>query len=149
MSIFYISADDDLARVFGSDRLKRMAEILKLDEDTSINWKFFSRSVETAQKRVEARNFSIRKQVVEYDNVLNRQREEVYKERNRILDGEDVHGKILEMIREVVNNAVLEYDNDKQPDEVDKEAFNNELENRLLEKGTSFITDEEIGRAHV
>ena len=146
ISIFYISADDDLARVFGSDRLKRMAEMLKLDEDTSINWKFFSRSVETAQKRVEARNFSIRKQVVEYDNVLNRQREEVYKERNRILDGEDVHGKILEMIREVVNNAVLEYDNDKQPDEVDKEAFNAELENRLLEKGTAFITDEVLNR---
>ena len=146
ISIFYISADDDLARVFGSDRLKRMAEILKLDEDTSINWKFFSRSVETAQKRVEARNFSIRKQVVEYDNVLNRQREEVYKERNRILDGEDVHGKILEMIHEVVNNAVLEYDNDKQPDEVDIEAFNNELENRLLEKGTNFISEEVLNR---
>ena len=73
-SVFYISADDDLARVFGSERLKRMAQMLKLEEDTSINWKFFSRSIETAQKRVEGNNYSIRKNVVEFDNVLNHQR---------------------------------------------------------------------------
>ena len=143
-SIFYISADDDLARVFGSERLKKMASFLKLDEDTSINWKFFSRSVETAQKRVEGHNFSIRKQVVEYDNVLNRQREEVYKERNRIIDGEDVHEKILEMIKEVVDQTVYEYDNDKQPEEVDQDAFNAELERRMLEPGTTFITTETL-----
>lgn len=145
-SIFYISADDDLARVFGSERLKKMAEMLKLDDDTSINWKFFSRSVETAQKRVEGRNFSIRKQVVEYDNVLNRQREEVYKERNRILDGEDVHDKIIEMIHEVIESIVLEFDNDKTPEEVDVESFNNELEKRMLEPGTNFITIDVLNR---
>ncbi|MBQ7467211.1 MAG: preprotein translocase subunit SecA [Clostridia bacterium] len=143
-SIFYISADDDLARVFGSERLKKMASFLKLDEDTSINWKFFSRSVATAQKRVEGHNFSIRKQVVEYDNVLNRQREEVYRERNRIIDGEDVHEKILQMIREVVGQTVYEYDNDKQPEEVDQDAFNAELERRMLEPGTNFITTETL-----
>ncbi len=143
-SVFYISADDDLARIFGSERLKKMAAFLKLDEDTSINWRFFSRSVETAQKRVEGHNFSIRKQVVEYDNVLNRQREEVYKERNRIIDGEDVHDKILQMIREVVDQTVYEYDNDKQPEEVDQDAFNAELERRMLEPGTSFITTETL-----
>ena len=145
-SVFYISADDDLARVFGSEKLKRMAEVLKLDSDTSINWKFFSRNIETAQKRVEARNFSIRKQVVEYDNVLNRQREEVYKERNKILDGEDVHDKILEMIREVADETVYEYDNDKEPDEVDIDGFNTELEKRMLEPGTSFITEEVLNK---
>ena len=96
-SVFYISADDDLSRVFGSERLKRMAEIFKLDADTSINWKFFSRSVESAQRRVEGNNYSIRKSVVEYDNVLNRQREEVYAERNKILNGEDMHEKIVSM----------------------------------------------------
>lgn len=145
-SVFYISADDDLARIFGSERLKKMAEMLKLEEDTSINWKFFSRSVESAQHRVEGRNFSIRKQVVEYDNVLNRQREEVYKERNRILDGEDVHDKILQMIREVVDQTVYEYDNDKQPEEVDVDAFNTELEKRLLEPGSNFITREVLNK---
>ncbi len=145
-SVFYISADDDLSRVFGSERLKRMAAALKLEEDTSINWKFFSRSVETAQKRVEGRNFSIRKQVVEYDNVLNRQREEVYKERNRILDGADVHDKILEMIKEVAELAVYEYDNDKEPDEVDIDGFNTEIEKRLLEPGTNFITEQVLNK---
>ena len=143
-SVFYISADDDLSRIFGSERLKKMAEVLKLEEDTSINWKFFSRSVETAQKRVEGRNFSIRKQVVEYDNVLNRQREEVYKERNRILDGADVHNKILEMIREVVEDTVYEYDNDKEVEDVDIEAFNAELEKRMIEPDTNFITEETL-----
>ena len=143
-SVFYISADDDLARIFGSERLKKMAEVLKLEEDTNINWKFFSRSVETAQKRVEGRNFSIRKQVVEYDNILNRQREEVYKERNHILDGLDVHDKILEMIKEVVDQTVYEYDYDKEPEQVDIEDFNNELEKRLLEKGTNFITEKTL-----
>ncbi len=145
-SVFYISADDDLARIFGSERLKKMASMLKLDPDVSINWKFFSRSVETAQKRVEGNNFTIRKQVVEFDNVLNRQREEVYKERNRILDGEDVHDKIVEMIGEVADEIVYEYDNEKEPDEVDIEAFNNELEKRLLEKGTNFITLETLNK---
>jgi len=143
-SVFYISADDDLARIFGSERLKKMAEVLKLEKDTSINWGFFSKSVETAQKRVEGRNFSIRKQVVEYDNVLNRQREEVYKERNRILDGADVHDKILEMINEVVQETVYEFDNDKEPEEVDQDAFNTELEKRLLEPETNFITEQTL-----
>ena len=145
-SVFYISADDDLSRIFGSERLKKMAEVLKLEEDTSINWKFFSRSVETAQKRVEGRNFSIRKQVVEYDNVLNRQREEVYKERNRILDGADVHDKILQMIREVVEDTVYEFDNDKEVEDVDIDAFNAELEKRMLEPETNFISIETLSK---
>ena len=139
-SIFYISADDDLSRVFGSERLKRMAEIFKLDEDTSINWKFFSRSVETAQKRVEGNNYSIRKNVVEYDNVLNRQREEVYKERNRILNGEDMHERILGMIRDVVDDVVDEFSHFNKPEDVDLEAYNKELEKRLLDAETNFMT---------
>ena len=139
-SIFYISADDDLSRVFGSDRLKRMAELFKLEQDTSINWKFFSRSVETAQKRVEGNNYSIRKNVVEYDNVLNRQREEVYKERNKILNGDDMHEKILSMISDVVDEVVDEFSNFQKPEEVDLEAYNRELEKRLLEPETNFAT---------
>ncbi len=139
-SVFYISADDDLSRVFGSDRLKRMAEIFKLDSDTAINWKFFSRSVESAQKRVEGNNYSIRKNVVEYDNVLNRQREEVYAERNKILNGEDMHEKIIGMIRDVVDSVVDEFSHFQKPEEVDLEAYNRELEKRLLEPGTNFAT---------
>ena len=139
-SVFYISADDDLSRVFGSERLKRMAEMFKLEEDTSINWKFFSRSVETAQKRVEGNNYSIRKNVVEYDNVLNRQREEVYKERNKILNGEDMHERILGMIKDVVDDIVDEFSRFQKPEQVDLEAYNRELERRLLEPETNFAT---------
>ena len=154
-SIFYISADDDLARVFGSERLKKMAEVFKLDADTSINWKFFSRSIENAQKRVEGNNYSIRKSVVEYDNVLNRQREEVYTERNKIIAGESMHEKILSMIRDVVNEIVESYAGFTKPEEVDIEAYNNELEKRLLDVETNFVnldvisdyTSEEIAEA--
>ena len=143
-SVFYISADDDLSRVFGSDKLKRMAEMFRLDGSTSINWKFFSRSVAAAQRKVEANNYSIRKSVVEYDNVLNRQREEIYKERNKILDGQDVHENILGMIRDVVVDIVEEYSHFQKPEQVDIEAYNKDLEKRLLEPGTNFITLEII-----
>ena len=143
-SVFYLSADDDLSRVFGSERLKRMAEIFKLDSDTAINWKFFSRSVENAQKRVEGNNYSIRKSVVEYDNVLNRQREEVYGERNKIINGDDMHEKILGMIKDVAREVVGEFSNFSKPEEVDIEAYNKELEKRLLEPETNFITLEII-----
>ena len=143
-SIFYVSADDDLSRVFGSERLKRMAEFFKLESDTSINWKFFSRSVENAQKRVEGNNYSIRKSVVEYDNVLNHQREEVYKERNKIIAGEDMHEKIVGMIRDVVDDIVEDYSHFTKPEEVDIEAYNKDLEKRLLEPETNFITLEII-----
>lgn len=139
-SVFYISADDDLARVFGSDKLKRMAEIFKLESDTVINWKFFSRSIETAQKKVEGNNYSIRKNVVEYDNVLNRQREEIYKERNKILDGADVHENILDMIKDVAFEVVYDHSNFQKPEQVDIEAYNKELERRLLDEGSNFIT---------
>ncbi len=143
-SVFYISADDDLARVFGSERLKKMADFFKLESDTSINFKFFSRSIETAQKKVEGRNYSIRKNVVEYDNVLNRQREEVYAERNRILNGENMHEKILGMISDVVDDVTEEFSHFQKPEQVDTEAFNRELEKRLLEPETNFITTEII-----
>ena len=143
-SIFYVSADDDLSRVFGSERLKRMAEFFRLESDTSINWKFFSKSVENAQKRVEGNNYSIRKSVVEYDNVLNHQREEVYKERNKIIAGDDMHEKIVGMIRDVVDEVVGEYTNFTKPEECDIEAFNRDLEKRLLEPETNFITLEII-----
>ena len=143
-SVFYVSADDDLTRIFGGDKMKRVAEMLKMDSDTSINWKFFSKSVENAQKKVEGNNYSIRKNVVEYDNVLNRQREEVYKERNKIINGESMHEKILGMIRDVVDDVVGEFSNFQKPEDVDIEAYNKELEKRLLAPETNFITLDRI-----
>ena len=145
-SVFYISADDDLSRVFGSEKLKKMADMLKLEADTVINWKFFSKSVEAAQKRVEGNNYSIRKQVVEYDNVLNRQREEVYTERNKILAGEDVHDKILDMIGEEIEYIVSQFAGFEDTEDVDIDAFNNMLEARILEKGTNFINEDMLAK---
>lgn len=145
-SVFYISADDDLSRVFGSDRLKRMAEIFKIDDDMSINWKMFSRNVENAQKKVEGFNYSARKNIIEYDNVLNLQRAEVYAEREKVLNGEDIHANILDMIRDFAAETVNEFDYDEDAENVNIEEFNKDLERFLLEPGTNFITLEVLNK---
>lgn len=141
-SVFYVSADDDLARIFGSERIKRIAEAFKLDADTAIKMKMFSKNIERAQKKVEGRNYSIRRQVVEYDNVMNKQREEVYTERNKILDKEDVHNKILDMISEAIANVVSEYTNFEKIEEADIDGFNMALEAQMVEPGSNLITEE-------
>lgn len=139
-SLFYLSTDDDLTRIFGADRLKKIATMLKFEDDMPIKMRMFTNFVNNAQKRVEGANYSIRKQVVEFDNVLNRQREEIYKERNRILDKEDVHDKILEMIGEVAESVVDRYMQGEELEDIDIDDFNTELEKRLLEPGTNYIT---------
>ena len=141
-SVFYISADDDLARIFGSEKIKRMAEMFKLDPNIPIKMAFFTKSVETAQKKVEGRNYSIRRQVVEYDNVLNKQREEVYTERDKILNKSNMHDKILEMIGEAVDEVVAEYTVYEKIADADIEGFNNAIEKRFVEPGTDLITEE-------
>lgn len=141
-SVFYISADDDLARIFGSERLKKMASMFKLEEDTSIKMKFFSKSVEMAQKKVEARNYSIRKMVVEFDNVMNKQREEVYLERNKILDKVSMHDKILDMVSEAGCAIVDEFMNYDKVGDADIDGFNMALERRIFPLGTGLITEE-------
>lgn len=144
-SVFYISADDDLSRVFGSERLKRMAEFFKLDEDMSINWKMFSRNVENAQKRVEGFNYSARKNIIEYDNVLNNQRAEVYREREKVLQGEDIHQNVIEMIRDLAEETVGDFDYE-EAEQVNIEEFNKALEQFLLDPGTNYITLEVLNR---
>ena len=139
-SIFYLSADDDLARVFGSERLKKLASTFNLDQNVNIRWKFFTRSVETAQRRVENRNYSIRKSLVEYDNVINRMREEVYKERNRVLEGEDMHDKIMQMAREAAFEMI---DPAFDAEEWDAEEINKFVEKcGVLEDNSNFVSIE-------
>ena len=139
-SIFYLSADDDLSRVFGSERLKRIAQTLHVDEDTSIRWKFFSRSVENAQKRVENRNYSIRKNLVEFDNVINRMREEVYKERDRVINGEEMHDKIRKMVEEAAEEMI---EPAFDAEEWDPEVMNAQIEHTgAIEEGTNILTIE-------
>ncbi len=144
-SVFYISADDDLSRVFGSDRIKRMAQMFKMDENMSINWRMFSRNVEMAQKKVEGFNYSARKNVIEYDNVLNNQRGEVYSQREKILAGENIHDKVLEMIGELAQEVADEYDEDDSA-KVNIDEFNAKLEEFLLDKGTNYISLDVLNR---
>ncbi len=107
-SRFYLSLQDDLMRLFSSDRVMNMMETLGIEEDTPIDAKILSGAVENAQKSVESRNFRARKSVLEYDNVMNTQREVIYAQRQKVLDGEDLRENILSFLREVVCSAVAE-----------------------------------------
>ena len=105
-SRFYLSLEDDLMRLFSSDRIMVLMDRLGLDEDTPIDQKILSNGVENAQKNVESRNFRMRKNVLEYDDVMNTQREVIYAQRKKVLDGEDLQQSILNMLREVVETNV-------------------------------------------
>ena len=105
-SRFYLSLQDDLMRLFSSDRIMNMMDSLGLDEDTPIDAKILSGAVENAQKNVESRNFKARKNVLEYDDVMNTQREVIYAQRQKVLDGEDLRENILTMLRSLVDTNV-------------------------------------------
>ena len=107
-SRFYLSLQDDLMRLFSSDRVYAMMDSLGLDEDTPIDAKILSGAVENAQKSVESRNFRARKSVLEYDDVMNTQREVIYAQRQKVLDGEDLRDNILSMLRSVVDSTVAD-----------------------------------------
>ena len=106
-SRFYLALTDDIMRLFGSERIMNLMETLRIDEDTPIDAKILSNSIEQAQKTVESRNFQTRKTVLEYDDVMNKQREIIYGERRKVLDGEDLREQILNMIREFVRGTIL------------------------------------------
>ena len=105
VSKFFLALDDDLMRLFGSDKLSKVAERIGMD-DAPVEHRILTKSIANAQKKVEGRNFGIRKSTLEYDDVMNKQRTIIYKERNDVLDGVDVHEQVLDMMREVVNHAV-------------------------------------------
>ena len=105
-SRFYLSLEDDLMRLFGGDRLQNVMTTLNVDEDMPITNKMVSKSIESAQRKKESQNFAIRKNVLKYDDVMNRQREIIYGQRNRVLDGEDLKASILKMLDESVSESV-------------------------------------------
>ena len=105
-SQFFLSLQDDLMRLFSSDRIMGMMDSLGLDEDTPIDAKILSNAVENAQKNVESRNFRVRKSVLEYDDVMNTQREVIYAQRQKVLDGEDLRENMLNNLRKVVESGV-------------------------------------------
>lgn len=108
-SRFYLSLEDDLIRIFGGDRMSAIMSRFNIDEDTPLEAKMLTRSIENAQKKIEMRNFASRKNVLQYDDVLSKQREIIYRQRNEILDGADVHEEILGMIDSSVQGVVARY----------------------------------------
>ncbi len=162
-SRFFLSVEDDLMRIFAGDRLENMMNTLNVEEDMPIESKMLTKIIESSQKKVEGRNFSIRKNVLNYDDVLNKQREIIYTQRSQVLDGEDLHSSILNMMHDLANDSVNAYllDNDEKEnwnliglkdhflgwalreddldydddklDEVKKEDISKLLEDRMLE----------------
>ncbi|MCI8913427.1 MAG: preprotein translocase subunit SecA [Lawsonibacter sp.] len=103
---FFLSLEDDIMRLFGSERVYNLMEKLGVDEDTPIDAKMLSGAIENAQKQVESRNFQTRKNVLQYDDVMNTQREIIYKQRRQVLDGEDLQNSIQNMLQSMVANAI-------------------------------------------
>ena len=108
-SRFYISLDDDLMKIFGGDKIVKVYEKLGADEDMPINSKMISNAVESAQKKVEGKNFSIRKHVLQYDDVMNSQREIIYAQRKQVLDGDSLKDNVLKMIDDSIERLVNSY----------------------------------------
>ena len=147
VSIFFISLEDDLIKRFGGERLKKIYSIFSKDEDTCLQSRMLSRGIENAQKAIEGRNFGIRKNVLQYDDVMNKQREVMYAERMKVLKGEDVHEQVVKYIPDFVKKVISEAVNiDEMPEKWDAEALNRALENRLLPEGTHYITPEKLAR---
>jgi len=144
-SVFYISMEDDLLRLFGGERMKRWVERFGADEETPFAMGMFSRSVERAQKKIEGRNYSTRKHVLEYDDVMNKQREIIYLERNKVLNGEDVHEQVVKMMRSQVDTIISEFTDPKTDwNEWDIEGLNKEIERKVLPGDTTFLSEDRL-----
>lgn len=142
-SVFFLSLEDDLIRRFGGDRLKRIALFFKLEEDTPIQLKILSRQIEGAQKKIELQNFGMRKTVLQFDDVMNAQREVIYEQRNKVLDGLDIHEQIMKMIPGVISKYCDKCVDDEKPYfEWDFSKINQELERGLLDKDKNVITED-------
>ena len=138
-SRFYISLEDDLMRLFGSERISGVVEKIGLEEDMPIEHKMLTKSIEGAQKKVEGRNFGIRKHVLQYDDVMNKQREIIYAERRRVLEGENlqeqIEGMIHSLIEEAVNIIYLKKNG------FDAERFIEYMYNLFMPRGSIEVSD--------
>ena len=128
-SKFYIGLDDDLMKIFGGDAITRVYNTLGADENMPIQSRMISKAVENAQKKVEGRNFSIRKNVLKYDDVMNVQREIIYNQRREVLDGKDLHENIVNMITTIAEETVSTYIEGEDGKAVNAESLNTEISN--------------------
>jgi len=142
---FFLSLEDDIMRLFGSERVMNMMEKMGIDEDTPIDAKILSGAIENAQKQVESRNFQTRKSVLQYDDVMNTQREVIYKQRNQVLGGEDLQNFIRNMLHTMVESAILGHMGEQQ--HMDRQSFQEATEvfhTMFLMPGEMDLTDEEL-----
>ena len=140
-SRFYIGLDDDLMKIFGGEAITKVYETLGADENMPIESRLISSSVESAQRRVEGRNFSIRKAVLNYDDVMNTQREIIYKQRREVLDGEDLKANVLKMIKSLIEDIVTPYFAEEH---VNKESLLQELNTNLTITDLESLNKENI-----
>lgn len=141
-SRFYISLEDDLMRLFGSDKMKNMVSKLGLPDDEPIESKMVSGAIEQAQKKVEGNNFDIRKTLLQYDNVMNRQREIIYGQRKMVLEGADVKENIIQMVKDVIKAAIVAHiSDDRHREEWDLKGLVRYLEDVFLPKGIIKVED--------
>ncbi|MCI8423399.1 MAG: preprotein translocase subunit SecA, partial [Lawsonibacter sp.] len=142
---FFLSLEDDIMRLFGSERVMGMMEKLGVDEDTPIDAKMLSGAIENAQKQVESRNFQTRKNVLQYDDVMNTQREIIYKQRRQVLDGEDLQSSIQNMLHAMVENAIQGHMGEQK--HLDAETFQDAIahfRSMFLLPGDLRLTDGEL-----
>ncbi len=143
-SQFYISFDDDLMRLFSSDKVKDMVGKLGMDDDMPLEANILTKSIEGAQKKVEGRNFGIRKHVLQYDDVMNRQREIIYTERGKVLHGDNVKEDIFNMLDKIVEESITTYtSNSEYGEEWDLEGLTEHLHQIYLPKGAYHVADVE------
>ena len=139
-SRFYLSGEDDLLRLFAGDRIKAIMNTFKVEENMPLESKALSKAVENSQKRVEDRNFDIRKNVLQYDDVMNKQREIIYGQRDQVLNGDDIRDTIIKMIEQTIESTVAQY----LPDDYTKETWNFEGLKEFYKGWLIFDNDEDL-----
>ncbi len=142
-SRFYISLEDDLMRLFGGDRVQKFMESMNFDEDTPIEASFLSSAIESAQKKIEGRNFSIRKNVLDFDDVMSQQRTTIYSQRSKVLDGEDVSRNIQDMMDKSIEEAVDMYCSDTVAENWNLDGLRSHFMNLyVMDSDLRYTTDE-------
>ncbi len=145
MSVFYLSLEDELVLRFGGERMKALYNFFKIDEDTPLQSKMLSRGIANAQKNIEGRNFGIRKNVLQYDDVMNKQRITMYEERMNVLRGDSVHEQILRFIPDYVAETIASVVNiESMPELWNEDELNAALEAKVLPEGTGYVTRERL-----
>ncbi len=146
---FYVSLEDDLMRLFGGERMTAVMNTLNVDENMPLQNGMLSKTIESAQGKIEARNFAIRKTVLEYDDVMNRQRELIYTQRNQVLDGEDIHETVGKMINGFIENEVKHYCADETADDWNIEGLRELFGGWLLRDNDLVYTADDLNTLEV